>query len=71
MRNQSLNNSENYPFYNNYNESNISIYKGLIYKNILGGSKYNNTNIGISRDHPSKDTISPETHEQYLNRKMN
>ncbi|EAR97248.1 kelch motif protein (macronuclear) [Tetrahymena thermophila SB210] len=71
MRNHSLNNSQKYPFYNNYDERNIGIHKAIIYKTILEGNRYNSTNIGIeqnSSDGASR--IQPESFEEQLNRKM-
>ncbi|KAL4498652.1 hypothetical protein ABPG72_019770 [Tetrahymena utriculariae] len=71
MRNNSLNNSQKYPFYNNYDERNIGIHKAIIYKTILEGNRYNSTNIGIEQntsDGTSK--IQPESFEEQLNRKM-
>ncbi|KAL4449338.1 hypothetical protein ABPG74_015720 [Tetrahymena malaccensis] len=71
MRNNSLNNSQKYPFYNNYDERNIGIHKSIIYKTILEGNRYNSTNIGIEQN-TSKGVskIQPETFEEQLNRKM-
>lgn len=65
VRDNELSNSANYPFFNNYDENSIGRHQAVVYRTILEGNKYNDSNRGIKSIIRNGD-IRSETYEDIL-----